>query len=148
VDDHGNADPAVVAALASYAEGGSAAAALAALSRSRVLVPVVPVASPSGAATDMATVLSTGRDGRTALLVFTSLAAMRRWQPDARPVPRPTHDAAAAALGQGAAALLLDVSGPVSMVITGRDLEHLAAGLLLVETAGGHAWAGRAARET
>ena len=140
MEDHGDADPAVAAALTGYAATGSPAGALAALSASRVLIPVVPVAAGSGA-TEMATVLSTGRDGRTALLAFTSVPALRRWRQDARPVPRPTGEAAAAALGQGAAALLIDLCGPVPLVITGQDLEHLAAGLLLVETSAGHAWA-------
>ena len=140
MEDQGDADPAVGAALAHYAATGSPAGALAALSASRVLIPVVPVAATSGT-TEMATVLSTGRDGRTALLAFTSIATLRRWHLDARPVPRPTGEAAAAAVGEGAAALLVDVSGPVPLVITGHDLEHLAAGLLLVETTAGHAWA-------
>ena len=146
MEDRGDADPAVVEGLARYDATGSPAGALGALSRGRVLVPVVPVPSSSGT-TDMATVLSTGRDGRTALLAFTSVATLQRWRPDARPVPRSTAEAAAAALAQGAAALLIDVAGPVTLAVTGRDLEHLAAGLLLVETAEGHAWARRTARE-
>jgi len=147
VDDRGDADPAVTVALARYATTGSPAGALAALSSSRLLVPVVALRSGSGTTTEVATVLSTGRDGRTALLAFTSVAALQRWRPDARPVPRSTGEAAAAALAEGAAALLVDVAGPVTLAITGRDLDHLGAGLLLVKTPAGHAWARRAARE-
>ena len=39
---------------------------------------------------DMATVLMRGRDGRTALLAFTSTETLRRWNADARPVPLAT----------------------------------------------------------
>ena len=65
---------------------------------------------------DMAAVLMRGADGRTALLAFTGLEAMRRWDPDARPVPVSAQVAARAALQDGAAALLIDVAGPVRFV--------------------------------
>lgn len=138
----------VVAALNTYASTGSAVAALAALSRSRVLVPVlaVPDDPANGSyveerSTQMATVLSVGRDGRTALLAFSCMSTLVGWQADARPVPQPTARAAHAACGEGAAALLIDIAGPVPLAIEGEDLEHLAAGLVLLPTATGYAWA-------
>ncbi len=141
--DYGLAVGAVAAGLAVYQSTGSKTAVLTAISRSRVLVPVVAVPAPDGAqsTTQMATVLLTGRDGRKALLAFSSLEALTRWRPDARPVPRPTASAARAAVNEGAAALLLDVAGPVRLALDGEDLHNLAAGLVLVDVGTGHAWA-------
>ena len=42
----------------------------------------------------LATVTTTGLDGRRGLLAFTCLDSMRRWNPRARPVPVPTQVAA------------------------------------------------------
>lgn len=125
-DDRGEPDAELTAALAAYAatpDARTEAAVLAALGSARVLVPVVAAlgeaeTGPDGLvrdkSADMAAVLMRGRDGRTALLAFTGLESMRRWDPEARPVPVPAHVAAQAALQDGAAALLLDVAGPVA----------------------------------
>ncbi len=148
--DAGDPDPAVAEALAGYARDGTAAPVLAALSRNRVLVPVVALASEvehdeSGLAhekgTDIAAVLMQGRDGRTALLAFTSLAALQAWDPAARPVPVSCQDAARSAVQEGASALLVDVAGPVMYVVETSDLEQLAAAKVLTPTAAGqHVW--------
>jgi hypothetical protein len=89
----------------------------------------------------MATVLMRGKDGRLALLAFTGDEPLRRWNPEARPVPVTARQAAQAALQDDAAALLVDVAGPALLVIEGEDLRSLAEGYRLVETAGGWAWA-------
>ena len=118
--------------------------ALAAIQDSRLLVPVVAMLDelelPAGGeglprekSSDMAAVLMTGRDGRTALLAFTGTASLDRWAQsyaggEARPVPVPARQAAAAALQDQAAALLVDVAGPVLFVIEDEDLRSLAAG--------------------
>jgi hypothetical protein len=150
-DDDGGAAPAVTAALAAYAAdpASHAAATLAALQDSRVLVPVMAVlgeveVDEQGLAhdktSDMATVLLTGRDGRTALLSFTSLAAMAAWNPEARPVAVELRKAALSAIQDGADALLVDVAGPVLFAIEGEDLRSLAAGHVLVPVEGGWGW--------
>ena len=77
---------------------------------------------------DMAAVMMTGQDGRTALLAFTSTASLEQWNPEARPVPVPASKAALAAIQQEAAALLVDVAGPVMFVVEGADLRLLAEG--------------------
>lgn len=152
--DDGTADAALVAALAGYdadphAEpDGGHAAVLAVLQHARLLVPVVAVLGevehevlPDGRevardkSSDMATVLLQGRDGRTALLAFTSTAAMQRWDRAARPVPVTAATAAQAALQDGAAAVVVDVAGPVRFVVSDDDLRELAAGHLLVRAA-------------
>jgi hypothetical protein len=155
--DDGGADPRLATALTAYdeapddEEAARRLAALAVLQDTRVLVPVVAVLGEveydeQGLAhdktSDMAAVLMTGRDGRTALLAFTGSAAMTRWQPDARPVPVSVRQAAQAALQDAASALLLDVAGPVLFAVEEDELRSLAAGLRLVRLeAGGWGWA-------
>ena len=116
-----------------------------------MLVPVVAVgggeedvASPAvGLAkeADMSAVLMQGRDGRRALLAFSSLQHLTRWDAEARPVPVAAAEAARAAISEGAAALLLDVAGPVPFVLSGDDLAQLAAGRVLVPAGASYAWA-------
>ena len=65
----------------------------------------------------MATVLVRGSDDRLALLAFTGLDALQRWDPEARPVPVPARTAALAALQDGAEALLIDAAGPVRYLV-------------------------------
>jgi hypothetical protein len=160
VDDDGTADPALAAALASYAEdatGDTYPAVLAALAGARLLVPVVAVLGevehgPDGLArdktSDMATVLLTGPDGRQGLLAFTSTETLARWDRDARPVPVAAHLAAATAVQEGAAALVVDVAGPRSFAVSGADLHRIAAGWRPVRLPdGGWAWLGVATDE-
>jgi len=141
-DDDGTASARVSDALAAYDADPAAARApaLAALQDSRVLVPVVAhlgevELDEQGLAhdktSDMAAVLITGRDGRTALLSFTSTATMHAWNPEARPVAVSARQAARAALQDGADALLVDLAGPVLLAVDGDDLRDLAAGLEL-----------------
>lgn len=140
--DDGAADPAVTRALADLEAGtGSYPAVLAALVRSRLLVPVVAVPGEveyddQGLAhdktSDMATVLLTGADGRRALLAFTGMATLTAWQADARPVPVTARDAARAAVQDGADALVVDLAGPVRFVVEGPDLLAVAEGWQLV----------------
>ena len=154
--DDGGVDPRLADALAAYdeaPEAGGHLAALAVLQDARVLVPVVAVLGEveydeHGLARDktseMAAVLMTGRDGRTALLAFTGSESLDAWDATARPVPVTTRQAAQAALHDGAAALLLDVAGPVMFVVEGEDLDALAAGHRLVPLDGGRwGWARR-----
>ncbi len=132
--DAGDAEPAVVAALAAYAAGqGTEHAALTALAASRLLVPVVAVlaeAGPEGAGkeTEMALPTLIGNDGRTAVIAFTSAAAVTRWRPDARPVPVPAPGLWPAVAAERADAVVIDVAGPVPLVIEGARLAALAAG--------------------
>jgi len=152
--DDGAADPAVLAALTAYAAGqGSEHAALNALASSRLLVPVVAVlteeasgdteaagASETEAAgdgpgsglrreksTEMALPTLIGHDGRAAVLAFTSLDALTRWRPDARPVAVPAARAWQAG-AEEASAVVIDVAGPVPVTVEGARLAALAAG--------------------
>jgi hypothetical protein len=151
--DTGEADPALAEALAAYAavpgDPTRNVDVFRALQTARLLVPVVTVlgeieVNPAGIAhdktSDMATALLTGRDGRQALLAFTTLAALAAWREDARPVPVPATRAARSALQEGAAALVVDVSGPMTYVVEGDLLQGLARGWTLAMTMHGPAW--------
>ena len=145
-DDNGAADPRVAAALAGYQAGqGSEQAALTELATARLLVPVIAVladrsaadGAAGGSAADGAAgrdknsemVLPTliGRDGRPAVLAFTSLDALARWRPDARPVPAEAGRVWRAAVADGCA-VVIDVAGPVPFAVEGARLGALAAG--------------------
>lgn len=146
--DDGSAAPEVVAALSAYSSGtGGPADVIAALSAGRLLVPVVAVldeAAEDGSdkASHMATVLTTGRDGRRGLLAFTSTESMKAWNESARPVPVPTRRAAESALADGADALVIDIAGPVTFSVDAAELRALASGWRAVqEEHGGAAWA-------
>lgn len=149
--DDGAAAPEVTAALAAYDADPDARhdATLAVLQGARLLVPVVAVLGDvehdeQGLAhdksSDMATVLMRGRDGRNALLAFTSTETLHRWNPEARPVPVPAATAAQAAVQDEAAAMLVDVAGPVMFVVETDDLRELAQGSTLVEVSGRYGW--------
>jgi hypothetical protein len=148
--DDGSAAPELAAALADWQRDSSAyVEALAALQRSRLLVPVVAVLGEveyddAGLArekdSDMATVLVQGADGRLALLAFTGTGPLAGWDPQARPVPVTAQVAAQSALQDGAAALVVDLAGPVRFVVEGDDLRGLAEGWTLARIPGGVAW--------
>jgi hypothetical protein len=136
--DDGSAEPAVLSALTAYAAGqGSEHAALTALARSRLLVPVVavPVAGEQaeadsqggGKSTEMALPTMVAADGSRAILAFTCLDALQRWRSDARPVPVPAASAWLAGT-QEADAVVIDVAGPVTLAVDGARLAALAAG--------------------
>ena len=147
--DTGGADPAVAAALAAYAAGKAPErAALTALAASRLLVPVVAVLAAGGDAsvgdasvgdasaeklgtekeTEMALPTLIGNDGRKAVIAFTGTDTVRRWRADARPVPVPAARLWPAAAAEQADAVVIDVAGPVPMVVEGARLRALANG--------------------
>lgn len=135
-DDDGSVDPEVGTRLREHASGETGdRQVLAALSGSRVLIPVVAVATETeegvGGLTkdkrsEVAVPIMTGKDGRRGVLAFTCVDAVRRWRPDARPVPFTTRDACQAAVEEGADALVVDVAGPVPYTVQGRFLTMLA----------------------
>ena len=148
--DDGTAPPELSAALAGWAAGTTPyVEALAVLQGSRLLVPVVAVLGEveigeDGLArektSEMATVLLQGADGRLALLAFTGTESLQAWNPEGRPVPVTCADAASSALHDGAAALVVDVAGPVLFVVEGDDLQRLANGWSLARAGEQTAW--------
>lgn len=152
-DDDGSADPRLSAALAAWAEDRTAVGpVLEALRGARLLVPVVAVlgdvevddqegreARWKGGGgrregglrrektSDMA-VPTLKAGGRTALPAFTSTDSLARWDPEARPVAVPLHQALQAAAHEKADTIVLDLAGPVPYELTGRALLALAEG--------------------
>ena len=132
--DTGEADPAVTAALAAYAAGTAAEhAVLTAIAASRFLVPVVAVlaeANDDGTEkeTEMALPTLVGNDGRKAVIAFTGTGTIKRWRADARPVPVPAPSLWPAVAAEQADAVVVDVAGPVPLVIEGARLRALANG--------------------
>jgi SseB protein N-terminal domain len=148
--DNGAADPRIAAVLAAYGAGQeSEPAVLTALAGSRLLVPLLEAPAEAaehsgatgacatgaahddgcdhGAARELAFPTLIGRDGRPALLAFTSLAALVSWRPEARPVPTPAGQVWGTAVGDSCA-VVIDVAGPVPIAVDGARLAALAAG--------------------
>ncbi|WP_263120705.1 SseB family protein [Cellulomonas fimi] len=131
--DDGSADPALRAVLTAHATGDAGVPeVVAALAGTRVLVPVLaesenPVATEvehlAGHAHTVDRQASAGivalqaPDGRTALPVFSSVAAMTAWRADARPVPSEIARAALSAVEEGWELLVLDPGGPVTVLV-------------------------------
>jgi type III secretion system (T3SS) SseB-like protein len=131
--DTGAADPAVTAALDAWARGtGSEHDALAALASSRLIVPVVAMLTEqyengTEKETEMALPTLVGKDGRKAVIAFTGTESVRRWNPEARPVPFPASRVWEYAAAEDDA-VVIDVAGPVPLVVEGARLAALAAG--------------------
>ena len=136
-DDDGTADPRLTAALAAWSEDRTAQRpVLEALKDARLLVPVVAVLGEDEEdenglrrekTSDMAVPTLTAGD-RRALPAFTSTASLARWDPDARPVAVPLHQALQAAAHEKADTLVIDLAGPVPYQLSGRALLALAEG--------------------
>lgn len=133
-DDDGSIDPAIKAA------GTDPAALVAAIAHARLLVPVVseldtePVeddhcASGGGekrASAAMVTVAT--RDGRAAVPVFSSIQALQTWRVDARPFPVEGPRAAAAAIQESDALLVLDPGSETELLVPRPAVVALATG--------------------
>ncbi|MER5770562.1 SseB family protein [Streptomyces sp. NPDC001985] len=136
-DDDGTADPRLTAALTTWAADRTAETpVLEALRDARLLVPVVAVLGeteigpnglPQEKTSDMAVPTLTAGP-RRALPAFTSIASLARWNPEARPVAVPLHQALQAAAHERADTLVLDLAGPVTYQLTGPALRALAEG--------------------
>ncbi|MER8087569.1 SseB family protein [Streptomyces sp. NPDC058316] len=136
-DDDGTASPALTAALAAWSEDRKAIGpVLEALKGARLLVPVVAVLGEveedekglrREKTSDMAVPTLQAGD-RRALPAFTSTDSLARWDPQARPVAVPLHQALQAAAHEKADTVVLDLAGPVAFELTGSALLALAEG--------------------
>ncbi|GAA0991960.1 SseB family protein [Subtercola frigoramans] len=97
-----------------------------AVSAARLLVPLVAQAGQTaldhqGRTVDktqeLAIVTVTAPDGRTALPVFTSVAAMAKWNPAARPVPNEARRIALSAAVEGTDLLIIDPTSVTEFVV-------------------------------
>jgi hypothetical protein len=139
VGDDGLAEPAVVAALADWQRAPSPQArarALAVLATGRVFAAVTArstaqhVEAGTGlraeSTAEMALLTLSGSSGR-GVPVFLDVSSVPGFAEDARPVRLSVPEACSAALQDGAVAVLVDPPG-AGLVLTGSELEDLAAG--------------------
>lgn len=113
--DDGAADPTLARALDRLgADARAEVEVVAALAQARLFVAIV-ARSGVGAELDLLTV--TAADGRRALPVFSSVATLTRWRPEARPVPVPGPRAALSAVADGCDLVDLDPAGPVRYLV-------------------------------
>lgn len=155
--DDGSPDPQMAGVLQRFAAGEVPVVdVVAALAGQRVLVPVLAELLAEGtimfrdaAGTERehlvdkeaasGVVAVTTPDGRRALPVFTSVAAMVDWSKQARPVPVTCERAALAAVSEEWAHLVVDPAGPVTVVIPRPAVWALAQGKPWVPAvSGGH----------
>lgn len=127
--DDGHADERVREAL----RNADDAALTRELGSARLLVAVVAVLDKIDEVTgadkevSMAIVSMVNASGGKGLLAFSGVDSMQAWDPTARPVPVTAPAAAAAAIHDGAEAVVVDVLGPHRRVIQGDELRALAA---------------------
>lgn len=132
--DTGAADPALAEALQAHAgDPARLPEVLAALHGARVLAPVVAVAEHPGPAdeeksADIALPVLLDGEGGRAVVVFSSLATLGRWDPAARPVPVEATRAAAVAVAEEATALVVDVAGPHPATLGAPEVRALLSG--------------------
>jgi hypothetical protein len=131
--DDGSADEALVIARANPTDER---AWMAALARSRFLVPVLAVPGEVEEVdgrlvektSDMAMVTLTSPEGQRALPVFTGMAALQAWDEKARPIPVEPTRAAQAAIAESCDVIVVDVAGPDAFVLRPSMLYALAQG--------------------
>ncbi len=130
-DDDGAPDQALTAALTGLRGvtdelGAGERAVLAALTTARVFIPIVAEVSrqartdaglEADTEADMSLVTLSAPDGRKALPVFSSTAALQQWHPAARPVAAYAARAALAAVSEGAELLVLDPGEAMTFVL-------------------------------
>ncbi len=126
-NDDGSANPALITALEAFAEGQvNIDQVIDRVRESRLLVPLVANLGDSeiGAhgqlvekSADLAIVTVKGPDGQTAMPVFSSVQAMNRWNPAARPVPSEPVKVALAAAAELTNRIVLDPGSDTEFVI-------------------------------
>lgn len=138
-DDDGTAPPALLAALQRFRERtGDEAAVVDAVRQARLLIPLVAKLGESGVndhgvtvdkSAELSIVTVAGPDGRNVLPVFSSVAAMQRWNPLARPVPADGVRVALAAADEGTDLVVLDATSETEFVIRRPALWSIAQSL-------------------
>ncbi|MBD8079168.1 SseB family protein [Cellulosimicrobium arenosum] len=136
--DDGSADPGLATALTRYRDGEAALPdVVALLAGTRVLVPILAELGESGAGehgyevdkeASAGVVALESPDGRRALPVFTSVAAMAAWRADARPVPVEARRAALSAVNEDWSLLVVDPAGPITALVPRPAVWALAQG--------------------
>ncbi|MGV8876215.1 MAG: SseB family protein [Rhodoglobus sp.] len=126
-DDDGSAPADLVAIVTSFHRGDATESdVVEVIRRSRLLIPLLAkagetVISDAGLSIDKTQELSivtvTGPDGRAVLPVFSSVDAMKNWNPQARPVPAAGTRVALAAASENTDLVIIDPLGDREFVI-------------------------------
>lgn len=136
--DDGTAPPRVIEAIRRFRmrEVG-APDVVAALHEARLLVPLVAVRGDEGVGAhgqlvdktqELSIVTVEGPDGRAVLPAFTSAAAMRAWDPSARPIPIEAPRVALAAASEGTPLVVVDPGSETEFAVRRPALRALATG--------------------
>jgi hypothetical protein len=138
-DDDGSADPALLAALTAFRAGvGDQAAVVQAYRSARLLIPLVAEKGDEGVGAHGLTVDKTQElsivtvaapDGRSVLPVFSSVSAMGRWDPKARPVPADGVRTAVAASADDTDLIVIDPGSDTEFVIRRPAVWAIAQGI-------------------
>ena len=125
--DNGEADPNLIGTLSKFRSGQvDAAEVLSAIAKARLLIPLIANLGESeeGAhghqvdkSADLSIVTVLTPDNQRGLPVFSSVAAMNNWNPEARPVPNEGRKVALAAASEGNTRLVLDPMSPTEFVV-------------------------------
>jgi hypothetical protein len=125
--DDGSAPPALADALARHARGEVGQAVVVdALREARLLIPLVARLGEEGVneagltvdkSAELSIITVAGPDGRSVMPVFTSVAAMGRWNPAARPVPADAVRVALAAASEETDLVVLDPMSETEFVL-------------------------------
>jgi hypothetical protein len=97
---------------------------LSALSQSRLLLPLREHKTHAG--NEMVQVTFTSRDGRKALLAFTSIESLSKFDPIARPLTKTSKDLALEALEQNYDGIIIDINDEHKIALTLSDIASIA----------------------
>jgi hypothetical protein len=104
---------------------------------SRLLAPLVAEAGDVGftdeglkvdKTQELALVYVAGPNGEKTLPVFSNVASMYAWNPDARPVPVDGYRVAASVVHDGGEMVVIDPGSPTEIALRLKTLQHIAAG--------------------
>lgn len=128
--DDGSAPAAYLAAIARLRAGESSLVDVVDVVRDcRFLIPLVAVAGETGLTDtglvvdktqELSIITVAGPDGRPVLPVFSSVDTMRRWRPDARPVPADAVRVALAAASERTDRVVIDARSPETLLVLPR----------------------------
>lgn len=124
-DDDGSAPEKLIEAIRRFHSGDLGEADVVdALRESRLLIPLVAHLGEGGVdlrgaekSQELSIVTVAGPDGRTVLPAFTSVVAMAKWNPSARPVPATAPRVALAAASESTELVVLDPTSATEFVI-------------------------------
>lgn len=137
--DDGSASPRLLEALTGFRAGEvGPAQVVAALHGERLLIPLVAVRGDEGIGAhgqlvdktqELSIVTVAGPDGRHVLPAFTSVDALQRWDPDARPIPIEASRVALAAASEGTPLIVIDPMSLTEFAVRAPAFEALATGV-------------------